>query len=488
MRDLGYRLPDGRIAHAGRKDAQVKIRGHRVEIGEVELALLQVPEVKEAAVTVQDTANGEKRLIGHIVKKANASLPDGQLRASLKEKVPAYMLPAQFVAHDALPLTTSGKVDRVKLAESPLPSAERSRVAPRDHLETHLLEIWKEVLDTDGFGIRDEFYELGGDSLRAVKVVMRIQEVFGREIELGNLAKELTIEKLADVLHAEEHENLERPIVEIQRGGDRLPIVFCHGDFISGGLFCRNLARHIGPDQPFYAIPPHGLNGAPLPASIEAMAADRVEAVLNALPAGPVAIGGFCWGGFVALELARLLQARGVVVPVVFAIDSDPKHLDLRPVRRLIRAAARIARVDDETERRWFRKVRWSVDGLRQREGFSARLQFVGEKVRNHFSRGPEEPKDGSARALAGSPVSALDRHDRWTTFHRINQDYVAEPYGGRVVLFRSSRLQLRHPNDPLAGWRYISPSIETRDIAGDHWTCVTTHVVDVAQKIAASL
>jgi thioesterase domain-containing protein len=217
------------------------------------------------------------------------------------------------------------------------------------------------------------------------------------------------------------------------------------------------------------------------------MAADRVEAVLNALPAGRVAIGGFCWGGFVALELARLLQARGVVVPVVFAIDSDPKHLDLRPARRLIRGAASIVRVDDETERRWFRKVRWAVDGLRQR-GFSARLHFVREKVRNLFSRGSEEPADGSTRALAGSPVSALDRHDRWTTFHRIHQDYVAEPYCGRVVLFRSSRLQLRHPNDPLAGWRHISPSTETRDIAGDHWTCVTTHVADVAQKIAACL
>jgi thioesterase domain-containing protein/acyl carrier protein len=420
------------------------------------------------------------------VSKANSALPDGLLRAFLKEKVPAYMVPAVFVAHDVLPLTTSGKVDRVKLAESPLPSAIRSVLAPRDHLETHLLHIWKEVLETDGFGIRDEFYELGGDSLRAVQMVMRVHETFGREIELGNLAKQLTIEKLGDVLEAEEHENFQLPVIEIQRGGSRPPIFFCHGDFISGGLFCRKLARHLGPDQPFYAIPPHGLDGTPLPPSIEAMAADRVNALRLMLPPGEVVLGGFCWGGFLALEIARQLQSQGIDVKTVVAIDSDPKHLGLRPVRRLIRAAARITRIDDETERRWFRKVLWSVDALRQQEGFSARLRFVGEKVRNQFSRS-EHYADGPPRA-ADSPVSALDRHDRWTTFHRINQDYVAEPYSGRVVLFRSSRLQERHPNDPLAGWRRISRSTETRDIAGDHWTCVTTHVADVATKIAASL
>jgi hypothetical protein len=92
------------------------------------------------------------------------------------------------------------------------------------------------------------------------------------------------------------------------------------------------------------------------------------------------------------------------------------------------------------------------------------------------------------ARAAQSSPVSALDRHDRWSTFHRINQDYVAEPYSGKVVLFRSSRLQERHPDDPSAGWRHISPRTETRNITGDHWTCVTTYVADVASKIAACL
>jgi hypothetical protein len=84
--------------------------------------------------------------------------------------------------------------------------------------------------------------------------------------------------------------------------------------------------------------------------------------------------------------------------------------------------------------------------------------------------------------------VSALDRHDRWPIFHRINQNYVAEPYAGRVVLFRSSRLQERYPDDSLAAWRHIASNIETHDIAGDHWTCVTTQVADVAQKMGMSL
>ncbi len=199
-------------------------------------------------------------------------------------------------------------------------------------------------------------------------------------------------------------------------------------------------------------------------------------------------LGGFCWGGLLALEIARQLQARGLAVAAVLAIDSDPKHLDLRPIRRLIRVAARVLRVDDETEQRWFRKIVWTGEALKQREGISARLRFAAEKMRNQFSRRPEERAENQARAAQDSPVSALDRHDRWSTFHQIHQDYVAEPYSGRVVLFRSSRLQERHPNDALAGWRHISPRAETREIAGGHWTCVTTHVADVAKKMAACL
>ena len=486
MRDLGSRLPDGRIMHLGRKDAQLKIRGHRVEIGEIECALTRVPGIAKAAVVTTDSGAEKKQLIAYVVRDNNASMPTSSLSNLLKQSLPEYMIPTKFIPLDELPLTVSGKVDRAELIARPLSSKERAFLAPRDHLETQLLAVWEELLQTRGFGIRDDFFELGGDSLLAMRMTLCIEELYGRIVNLANFPTEITIEVLADVLEASEHDNLQRPILEIQKGGTEPPLFFFHGDYISGGVFCRNLARHLGPEQPFYAIPPHGLDGAALPPTIEAMAADRVKALLEFQPDGPYRLGGFCWGGIVALEMARQIQVQGGYVEALLVIDSDPKYVRLKSARKLIRYLRMLLFLSQDTELLWFGRCRQVYDAWSRAEGdFYDKCKILIAKLPNFISR---YYQSRGAGRLPISPEVPADRHARFSTFSAINRNYVAGPYSGHVALFRSSRLRERYPDDPKANWRHITAEIKTYSIEGDHWTCVTKHADDVARKINAYL
>ncbi len=196
--DLGRRLPDGALEFVGRADFQVKVRGFRVELGEVEAVLRAHPAVREAVVTAQLDGRGERWLAGYVVAAEGAEAPPAEaLRSWARERLPGYMVPAAFAALETLPLTPSGKVDRLAL---PAPErAERAAdVAPATPTEEVLAGIWAEVLGmTDAVGARDDFFALGGHSLLATRVMARVREAFGVEVPLRALFEAPTLEGLA---------------------------------------------------------------------------------------------------------------------------------------------------------------------------------------------------------------------------------------------------------------------------------------------------
>jgi amino acid adenylation domain-containing protein len=176
--DLGRRLPDGCLVHLGRRDFQVKVRGHRVDTGEVEAALLELPGVKQAAVVGREDRPGEQRLVAYLVSGRSPSPAVSELRRALDARLPAYMIPSAFITVDTMPLTASGKVDRRAL---PAPGRARprlgmDRVAPRGPLELVVATIWADVLGLDEVGVHDPFLDLGGNSLLAMRVVSRVLE------------------------------------------------------------------------------------------------------------------------------------------------------------------------------------------------------------------------------------------------------------------------------------------------------------------------
>ena len=199
--DMGRMDLDGCFIHLGRKDFQVKIRGYRIEVREIETALLDIDAVKEAVVTTREEA-GEKRLIAYVVPIGSSELNGSMLRARLEESLPDYMIPSMFCMLDSLPRTLSNKIDRLRLPDPDLvqPALRTSYVAPRNWAEELLVEIWEEVLGLDQVGVNDVFLELGGDSLRAMKIIARTRDEFEIDVPISLLFKAPTIAAMAQVI------------------------------------------------------------------------------------------------------------------------------------------------------------------------------------------------------------------------------------------------------------------------------------------------
>ena len=197
--DLGRYLPDGNLEFLGREDQQVKVRGYRVELGEVEAALSGHPAVREVVVTAPRGSDGVRRLVGYVVGEEASPK---ELREYLRERLPEYMVPTSFVSLKALPLTANCKVDRQALPPPELERDDRGTpyLGPRTATERALSEIWASVLGFDRVGIDDNFFELGGQSLEALRLVARIQDTFGKRIGPAALFQHTTIASLADEL------------------------------------------------------------------------------------------------------------------------------------------------------------------------------------------------------------------------------------------------------------------------------------------------
>jgi acyl carrier protein len=200
--DLARYLSNGAIEYIGRTDFQIKIRGLRIELREIEMELSQHPGVREAVVIVREEKPGDKRLVAYVVASHEPTPTFNELNSFLKEKLPDYMIPTAFVFLDLLPLTTNGKVDRRAL---PAPDLERSRlemkfVAPRTPVEKVLAKIWSEVLGLERVGVHDNFFELGGHSLLAIQVMSRARDNFEMEFPLARLFETPTIAGLTELI------------------------------------------------------------------------------------------------------------------------------------------------------------------------------------------------------------------------------------------------------------------------------------------------
>jgi acyl carrier protein len=198
--DLVRRLADGRLEFLGRVDHQVKVRGVRIELGEVESVLQQHPGVKQAVALVREDAGGDRRLVGYVVSRGNG-LEERDLRSYLQGSLPDYMMPSALVVLDSLPLNPSGKVDRGALP-APVPGSGEAYVAPRTEMEEGVAAIWSEVLGVEKVGVEDNFFSLGGHSLLATRIVSRIRQTFGIDLPLRELFESPTVASVAESIEA----------------------------------------------------------------------------------------------------------------------------------------------------------------------------------------------------------------------------------------------------------------------------------------------
>ena len=467
--DLARWRPDGEIEYLGRLDFQVKIRGFRIELGEIEALLAAHPEVQENVVLAREDTPGNQRLIAYVVPMPSRQPSANNLSWYLKDRLPGYMLPSGFVFLEALPLTKNGKLDRKAL---PVPDTARADnheafEGPRDILETLLQQVWQELLNVQPIGIHDNFFELGGHSLLAMSVIDRLEQASGQKIPVAALFAGATIAELATAVRAAD-ESAAQTMIPVQPTGSRTPLFFLHGDFSGGGLYCRNLARYLGPDQPFYAMSPMGLDGYTAAQSLEAVAAHHVVLLRQFQPNGPYHLGGFCNGGLIAFEMARQLVAQGQQVGAVIMIHASAMNVYFGPLHRIVHGTTRLLGIPQQARRAMFLGVR-------------NQIAYMGGRTR--LERRPGKPFSESDQCSDPEYRIRLLGH-----YGELMGDYIPGRYAGRVILLWPTDHAQDLSKNPTRGWAQIAPQIKVQCVPGNHLTCITHHGDALAAQIGEVL
>ena len=355
--DLGRLLPDGCLEHLGRKDGEIKLHGRWVAIAELERALLALEAVRDAAAVVREDTPGFPQLVAYLVRAEGArTVTASAIRRALSERLPGDLLPTRVIFLDHLPLTPQGKVDRRALPPPTNPTAASvpvEYVAPRNALEEQLTAIWQRVLETSRVGVTDNFFDLGGDSLRAAAFLVELEQLAPFRLFPTTIYEAPTIAELAEILH-EERRPSTRIVVPLQTEGAGTPCFFVHGHTGGVSLYLP-LAKYLGPEQPLYGLQSPSLTeGEPLLTSIPAIAERLVQVTREVQSSGPYRIGGACFGAVVAFEMAHQLVSQGERVSTLLLADVSPEEFGaLMPSglarrfkqRRLVELAKREIRV-----------------------------------------------------------------------------------------------------------------------------------------------
>lgn len=418
--DLAQFRPDGRIACLGRLDHQVKIRGFRIELQEIESRLATHPSVRQAVVAVREDTPGDKRLVAYCVPHDVAPAADA-LRQHLQASLPDYMVPAAFVALPNLPLTPNGKIDR-----KALPAPDRSALAaatenipPATPNEVKLAAIFQRLLGVEKVYASDNFFDLGGHSLLAARLMAVIEREFGQRLPLAFLFGTPTVSGLARILEkpdAAPHDW--KSLVPIRPSPGKPVLFMVHG---AGGnvLLYREVADALSPDVSVYGLQSRGLDHRTPPLTrVEDMAALYVEEMRAFQPVGPYHLAGYCLGGAIVFEMARLLEKQGQQIGLIALLDSF-----------------NLAVVDPATEE----KRKWEL--LRQKAVFH---------LRNIASLGPRQLGAYFFEKLRMAREAAWEAFVAWRKARRS---------GGRdktVAAPKGTIMSINH----AAGWAYVPGSL----------------------------
>ena len=456
--DLARYRADGSIEFLGRLDHQVKVRGFRIELAEIESVLRRHPAVAQCVVVLREDRPGDKRLAAYVVPGRAGEEPD--LRDFLKKKLPDYMMPSALVFVETLSLTPNGKVDRKALpAIDHAPLKQHEFASPNTPLEKQLTDLWSQVLGVPRVGVADDFFELGGDSLLAVTLFMKIEKKFEKKLPLATLFLAPTVRQLAAVIEQEGWSAPWSPLVAIQPNGKHQPFFCIHG--ADGGvLFYSKLAGLLGEDQPFYGLQAQGLDGGQIRhASMEAIATLYIKEIRSVQASGPYYLGGYSFGGILAMEMARQLRAEGEKVALLTLFDAinpvkPPRRYTLKEriaLRSRVIAGKslwqKLAYVFD----RGFRKLAVIILVMRYRINRLAYKIFSKRKemVASHYR----------TMRVQEAHIQALG-------------DYRPSLYHGKLTLIRAENPNDGFEFDSELGWGGLAADgIEVHDVPGEHET-----------------
>lgn len=477
---LGRNLEAGGVELWGRAADIVHLQGFRFNRRAVEVQLMRHPAVAEASSAVQPMVSGANRLVAQAVLKPGASISGDALREHLRGCLSDLLVPATIQIMPALHRDASGQ-----LVMDPEPAASSGEKKTSNDVPLHallqqqLLEIWQRLLKVEGLAIDSHFFESGGNSFLALRMMVEAGQLAGRQLPLSLLLRGATVRDLAR--HILDDANTGgQGVIPVQTAGARPPLFFLHGDWIGGGFYCNRLARDLGGEQPFYAMPPYHMRDEEI-ISMREMAARQITSLRQERPHGPYLIGGYCIGAVVAIEVARQLVAEGETVEHLFLVDPPLwggvglrglwPWVDRFGDRRGWNLEKKIA-VFDRTAvafTRWWRKP------------LAAKLATVLRRV----GWKPAEVETAGAETSAQDGMSAeildgLDFSTYYMTYRLHRFDPLAVP---ATLLFPESTAPGRVAEAP--GRIMIDPArLTVERVPGNHTTCITQHTAELAEKM----
>ena len=459
--DLARWLPDGTLECLGRADNQVKVRGFRIELGEIETILNSHPSIRQCAVVAREDTPDDKQLVAYFETQKVPAPTASELRAYVEKDLPVFMIPSVFVGMEKMPLTPNGKVDRKALpAPTQRVSVENVFVAPRDATEQLLSQIWAKALKVNRVAPHDNFFELGGHSLLAVRVTVEIEKLTKIRLPLATFLQAPTIADLAEILRKEHWTPSWSSLVPLRQSGGKPPLFLMHAH---GGnvLEYHALANLLGPDQPVYAFQSRGLDGnIPRNLTLEKMASAYIEELRSLQPEGPYFLGGFCFGGLLALEAAQQLTAAGQKVASLILIQTmHPAAFCFKPtVPAFLRWWYCVTkRIDLERENRTHAGNGYVAERFRRAwEMARARVAIVLDKLTGKSLANPSGlPEMYIFKAISLENGKALRK-------------YQPRLYVGDVTLFRASNQLTGLVADEYLGWKtFFNGPFEVCEVPG---------------------
>ncbi len=319
--DLGRKLPNGAIQFMGRKDYQVKLRGLRIELEEIEYVLNLHDDIDASCIKAIKSPNDELKLVAYIIPKKNSTLKIQGIKNFLVSKLPAYMVPSLFVEIRVFPLSANGKIDRDKL-----PPPERFRLLmensyqqPQNSLQEKLTKIWESVLQLNSIGIDDSFNSIGGDSLALMQILVLIENEIGCKISLSTLSTANTVRGQAEAIESGISSN---KLKLFNKNAQSIPIIFVRHVYGEGITISISLMDRLNSQHPFIATLPLGEHGNEKPNSIKKIAHYYVDLVEKSYTYKEYILGGYSMGGLVAYEMANILNKRNKIVKKMFMLDT----------------------------------------------------------------------------------------------------------------------------------------------------------------------
>ncbi|HEX8066640.1 MAG TPA: amino acid adenylation domain-containing protein [Thermoleophilaceae bacterium] len=455
--DLASLESDGSLAHLGRIDHQIKLRGVRIEPGEIEDALARHPAVRQAAVVARARPlDHEPRLVAYVVAEPGAA--EGRaLREFLRRTLPETMVPSAFVALDELPLNPNGKLDRSRLPE---PSAGAADGSPLTETERRLADLWTGLLGLEHApGPQDDFFELGGQSLLAFELFERLGRDLGRDLAPNVLVEASTLRSLAARIDGGTAGS--RRLVRLNEDGARVPVTYVHAG--AGGMFSlRRFSAALGPDQPVFglqAFADEQIESGDL-MSVEETAAECLSVLQSVQPQGPYLLAGHSIGGHIAFEMACRLEAAGDRVSFLGLLDPAAPHTQRRSGR--VRARLReVVNAGPEPRRTGLGRVVASAAAARLR-----------------------------GRTAAPGVDAAAPEDDAWLgNLGDVERAYDPPRYRGGAVVYRTAEMGRYTGSDTLGWERYVEGDLVSCRVPGDHVTMlVDPHVQAVARTMREHL